>query len=90
MAERDEPSDCNEALRELQLFLDGELTADTNEAITAHLGRCHDCLETFDFHVELKTVIARKCRSDEMPAGLLARIEQCLGEDLDGDGTIGG
>ena len=82
-------TDCNDTLRELETFLDHELSGGAHEAIQAHLGGCHDCLETFDFHAELKMVISRKCRNDEMPPGLLARIELCLGEDLDGDGTIG-
>ena len=34
-------------------------------------------------------MIARKCRNDEMPPGLLSRIEQCLQADLDDDGRIG-
>ena len=46
--------------------------------IRAHLEGCPDCFEAFDFHAELKAVIAAKCRSDEMPPGLLARIEQCF------------
>ena len=35
----------------------------------------------FDFHAELKTVVARKCSNDEMPAGLMAKIERCFGLD---------
>jgi hypothetical protein len=34
-------------------------------------------------------VIAAKCRNDEMPPGLLSRIEKCFNEDFDGDGRIG-
>ena len=43
----------------------------------------------FEFHYELKVVIREKCQADELPAGLLSRLEQCLGEDFDGDGVIG-
>jgi anti-sigma factor (TIGR02949 family) len=82
-------ADCNDTLRELEAFLDGELTADTQQAIHAHLEGCVDCFQTFDFHAELRQVIARKCHNDEMPPGLLSRIELCLGEDIDGDGTVG-
>jgi anti-sigma factor (TIGR02949 family) len=81
--------DCNETLRELESFLDHELSASAHDAIRSHLGGCHDCLELFDFHAELKLVIAEKCHNDEMPTGLLSRIERCFGEDLDGDGRIG-
>ncbi len=80
---------CSEAIRELDAFLDGALSEDGHQAIHAHLGGCTDCLQAFDFHAELRTVIAAKCRNDEMPPGLLARIEKCFNEDFDGDGTIG-
>ena len=81
--------DCNETIRELEAFLDGELSEDGHHAIHAHLDGCTDCLQAFDFHAELRTVIARKCSNDEMPPGLLSRIEQCFNEDFDGDGRIG-
>ena len=82
-------ADCNETIRELETFLDGELSEDWHHAIHAHLQRCPDCLQAFDFHAELRTVIAAKCRNDEMPPGLLSRIEKCFNEDFDGDGQIG-
>ena len=82
-------ADCNDTLRELETFLDDELADDTRAAIQAHLGGCVDCLQAFDFHAELRIVISAKCRNDEMPPGLLSRIELCLGEDFDGDGQIG-
>ena len=34
-------------------------------------------------------MIRRKCSNDEMPPGLLAKIEMCFNEDFDGDGIIG-
>ncbi len=74
-------ADCNETLRELHAFLDGELSPDTHHAIHAHLDGCLDCLQAFDFHAELKVVVSQKCQNDELPAGLLAKIEQCFGDD---------
>jgi mycothiol system anti-sigma-R factor len=81
--------DCNETLRELETFLDGELSAAALADIRSHLGDCPDCLEAFDFHAELKAIIARKCRADPMPSSLLSRIEECFQADFDGDGRIG-
>ena len=76
--------------RELETFLDGELSAeDALASIRAHLEACPDCFQAFDFQAELKAVIAAQVPRDEMPAGLLARIEQCFQTDLDGDGHIG-
>lgn len=82
-------SDCNETLRELHAFLDGELSDETQAHIHLHLEGCVDCLQAFDFHAELKTVIQRKCSNDELPPGLLERIETCFNTDFDGDGRIG-
>ncbi len=81
--------DCAEALRELEEFLDDELTADQCDAVRAHLAGCLDCLGAFDFHAELKQVIAVKCQNDELPSELVQRIERCFQTDFDGDGSIG-
>ena len=81
-------TDCNETLKELETFLDGELTEDAVAHIRGHLEGCLECYEAFDFHAELKTVIATKCK-EEMPPGLMSRIEECLHADIDGDGKIG-
>jgi mycothiol system anti-sigma-R factor len=78
-------ADCNETLRELETFLDNELSPDAHGAIRAHLGGCPDCLQAFDFHAELKTVIAAKCRNDEMPPGLLDKLRSCFADDLVAD-----
>ena len=82
-------ADCNETIRELDAFLDGELSDDVRTHIHEHLDGCMDCLQAFDFQAELKQAIRRKCSSDEMPPGLMARIEQCFDDDLDGDGLVG-
>ena len=82
-------ANCNETLRELDAFLDGELSDETQRHIHAHLEHCVDCHQAFDFHAELKLAIQRKCRTDALPTGLMARIETCFNQDFDGDGVIG-
>ncbi len=69
--------DCNDALRELYEFLDGELTDARRHLIAEHIDRCNPCLEAFDFEVELKAVIAAKCRA-ECPDELRARVAEAL------------
>jgi mycothiol system anti-sigma-R factor len=81
--------DCRETIKELDMFLDDELSDGARLAIRHHLEGCTDCLQAFDFHAELKLVIAEKCHNDEMPADLLSRIEHCFDTDFDGDGKIG-
>ena len=59
------------------------------DSIRHHLEACPDCLSAFDFHAELKQVIHAKCQENEMPPGLLSKIEKCFNTDFDGDGVIG-
>lgn len=84
----DEP-DCAATLKELDVFLDKELSDEARMSISHHLDDCPDCLSAFDFEAELKQVISVKLQNDEMPAGLLSRIEKCFSTDFDGDGKIG-
>jgi mycothiol system anti-sigma-R factor len=69
--------DCEQALRTLYYFLDGELTPQRRQAIQRHLDECSPCLEAFDFEAELKGVIARCCR-DQVPEGLRQRVAAVL------------
>jgi anti-sigma factor (TIGR02949 family) len=71
-------ADCNETIRELDAFLDGELRDEVRAHIHVHLESCMDCLQAFDFQAELRQAIRRKCGNDEMPPGLLDRIERCF------------
>lgn len=82
-------ADCKETLKELDAFLDDEISDAAREQIQFHIHGCVDCLQTFEFHAELKAAIRRKCSNDEMPPGLLAKIEMCFDQDFDGDGIIG-
>lgn len=77
MAGDDCTGDCNEALHELYVFIDGELTDDRRERIRHHLDDCNPCLEAFDFEAELRTVIAQRCR-EEVPEALRERIADAL------------
>jgi mycothiol system anti-sigma-R factor len=84
-----EIDDCGQTIQELETFLDDELSDEVRSQIHDHLEGCADCLQAFDFQAELKAVIRLKCSNDEMPPGLLAKIELCFDTDFDGDGIIG-
>ena len=73
-------SDCDEILQELQTFLDGEITPESKAEILRHLDSCLNCLHVYDFHAELRMVIAAKCR-DEVPPGLMERIQEIFGAE---------
>ena len=68
---------CEEALQELYVYLDGELTDEKRTVIRGHLDDCNPCFEAFDFEAELRIVISARCR-DEVPEALRDRIAQQL------------
>lgn len=74
-------ADCNETLQELYAYLDGELAPEHRADVQHHLDGCMDCLQAYDFHAELRVVIAQKCQHEELPPGLLDRIKSCFGDD---------
>ena len=78
MADLGDEIDCGAVVRELYMFLDGELTSEQRFTFAQHLQRCTDCHEVVDFHAELKLLISRKCR-DQVPEGLEVRIRRSLG-----------
>lgn len=69
--------ECNETLRELYLFLDGELTDSDRDHIQQHLDDCLPCLEAYDFEAELRIVVKSRC-FEEVPEALRARIAKAL------------
>jgi mycothiol system anti-sigma-R factor len=70
--------DCDKALIQIYQYLDGELTVFKRMAITRHLDDCPPCAHGYDFEIELRQVVAAKCR-DEVPPELKRRIAEALG-----------
>ena len=70
---------CQDALQELYVFLDGELTTEKREHIRHHLDDCNPCLEHYDFEAELRIVISTKCK-ESVPESLKAKIAATLAE----------
>jgi mycothiol system anti-sigma-R factor len=68
---------CNDALRELYEFLDGELTDERKALIKDHLAGCNPCLEAFDFEAEVRILVSTKCR-EEAPDTLRQRVIDAL------------
>jgi mycothiol system anti-sigma-R factor len=73
-------SDCKETLREMYLYLDDEISPGLRSSVEGHLNGCADCQDAFEFHEELRQMIARKCRED-LPPGLTERIMRCFGDE---------
>lgn len=82
--------DCDEALAELERFLDGELPATEVGRVSEHLAACYPCTDRATFEEQLRAVVRRGC-VDAAPPDLVARIRSVLAEptpageaDLDG------
>jgi mycothiol system anti-sigma-R factor len=71
--------DCEEAIVRIYQYLDGELTVWRRRAISRHLDECPPCAQGFDFEMELRQVVASKCR-DEVPPDLKRRIAEAIGQ----------
>jgi mycothiol system anti-sigma-R factor len=71
-------SNCEETLREIQRFLDGELDADLQVEIETHLSGCNPCMQRTEFRRHLKIMISSKCGGDEVPAALQDRIANLI------------
>jgi mycothiol system anti-sigma-R factor len=69
--------ECNETIEILYHYLDGELTEERRVVIKRHLDDCPPCLHAFDFEVELRQVIADRCK-DRVPESLRQRIHDAL------------
>jgi mycothiol system anti-sigma-R factor len=74
--------DCEYTIQQVYFYLDGELTTYRRWQITRHLNRCPPCKQGFDFELELRHVVADRCR-DHVPEDLKRRIADALGITLD-------
>jgi anti-sigma factor (TIGR02949 family) len=72
--------DCADALERVYLFLDGEIRESDAVEAKRHLVECTPCLREYGLEEEIKRLVHRSCRSEEVPAGLrervMVRIEQ--------------
>lgn len=72
---------CQETLKELELFLDSELPKARVEEIMVHLTGCTDCQGAYEFHAELRTIVRAKAKRDHLPDGFTDRLLACFGSE---------
>jgi mycothiol system anti-sigma-R factor len=72
--------DCQETLREVERFLDGEVDVTLRVRIEEHLSGCSPCMDRAEFRRQLKIIVARKCTESEVPARVEARILRTIRE----------
>lgn len=68
---------CEEALRFLAAYLDGQLEDVTEREVESHLARCRSCYSRADFERRLKQQVAGLGRSDVRPE-FVQRIRQMM------------
>lgn len=90
------PITCDEAVRLLAAFLDGELHAGDSAGVERHLETCRSCFSRAEFERRLKREVARLGR-EEVPTGFEERVRRLLdsfttlaaGESADGSQALG-
>jgi anti-sigma factor (TIGR02949 family) len=81
-------TDCDEVLRDLDLYLDGELPAARARVVEKHLAGCSPCLARGEFRRRVVEIVRAKCRSpqeEEPPASLHLRIRRSIRLEVSGD-----
>lgn len=63
-----EPINCEEALRLLAVYLDGELHGAEHMSVEQHLKTCRSCYSRSEFERRLKTELSHLGRDDVRPA----------------------
>jgi anti-sigma factor (TIGR02949 family) len=71
-------SNCEEAFRRLDDFLDRRLSPDEMRLIEEHLEVCAWCAREFNFETSVLHGLKRKLRQINAPPGLLSRIMKQL------------
>jgi mycothiol system anti-sigma-R factor len=71
-------SHCEEALREVQRFLDGELDPSIRTRIELHFSDCPPCMQRVEFRRHLKIIVSSKCGGDAVPAHVDQKIRDLI------------
>jgi anti-sigma factor (TIGR02949 family) len=72
---------CEEVLREIELYIDGELDVDRAADLADHLASCSPCMHHAAFQSRLREIVRRKCRSS-MPDHVAVRIRVAIRSEL--------
>jgi mycothiol system anti-sigma-R factor len=72
--------ECEEALRDIERFLDGEIGPPLSVKVDTHLKGCSPCMERADLKRHVKDLVASRCGCDELPERLKDKVMQMLHE----------
>ena len=66
--------ECEQTLREIERWLDGECDPAVRVDVQSHLSGCHPCMQRVEFRKRLKVVIQTKCAGDVIPPNLADKL----------------
>ena len=81
---------CRETLREIELYLDGELDPAIESLVQHHLSGCNPCTEKTEFRQHLKDLIQSKCAERDLPDGLWQKVQALIDAPGPGPPAAGG
>lgn len=67
--------ECEETLRQIERWLDGECDPAAHLQVNTHLNGCHPCMQRVEFRRRLKVVIQTKCVGDAIPVDLQDKLK---------------
>ena len=71
--------DCDDALAELEAYLDTELGQELRREIESHLSGCSHCFDRGEFRRKLREIVRRKCSAvGELPPEVADRIRAAI------------
>jgi len=71
--------DCDDALVELEAYLDAELKPELRSDVESHLAGCSHCFDRGEFRKRLRDIVRRKCSEvGELPPAVASRIRAAI------------
>jgi mycothiol system anti-sigma-R factor len=66
--------DCEDVLKDVYLYLDGEADEQLGERIREHLDACAPCLKQYGLEQDVRRLVLRCCGNEQAPPSLRERI----------------
>ncbi len=73
--------DCEHILRQVWLFLDGELDETQFQEIRIHIAECSECGSRVEFQRRFLALIEQKCKEGPLPEPLKKRLFKLLEQE---------
>ena len=72
---------CRNCLQALHPYVDRELSDDDIQQVRLHLDACRGCLHLYRFEESLRRLVRVRCREQQAPEALRARVLARLAEE---------